>query len=113
MDYRRLGSSDLNVSALALGTMTFGEQNSEAEAHAQLDFATSRGVNFIDTAEMYPVPPNATTQGRTETFLGNWLAKRGRDGLVIATKIAGPGRRDWIRNGRTDITRETIAEAVG
>jgi aryl-alcohol dehydrogenase (NADP+) len=113
MKRRTLPGTDLEVSEVCLGTMTWGEQNSEAEAHAQLDFATSRGVNFIDTAEMYPVPPNATTQGRTETFLGNWLAKRGRDGLVIATKIAGPGRRDWIRNGRTDITRETIGEAVG
>lgn len=109
---RTLPGTDLQVSEACLGTMTFGEQNSEAEAHAQLDRAVERGVNFIDTAEMYPVPPNATTQGRTETFIGSWIAKRGREGLVIATKIAGPGRRDWIRNGRTDITRETIAEAV-
>ena len=113
MRRNRLGNASLEVSEICLGTMTWGEQNSEAEAHAQLDFAVSRGVNFIDTAEMYPVPPNATTQGRTEAFLGRWLEKRGRDGLVIATKIAGPGRRDWIRDGRTDITRETIAEAVG
>lgn len=113
MKRKILPGTSLEVSEVCLGTMTWGEQNSEAEAHAQLDLATSRGVNFIDTAEMYPVPPNATTQGRTETFLGSWLAKRGREGLVIATKIAGPGRRDWIRDGRTDITRETIAEAVG
>ena len=92
--------------------MTWGEQNSEAEAHAQLDYAIAQGINFIDTAEMYPVPPNATTQGRTETYLGNWLARRPRDGLVIATKVAGPGRRDWIRGGRTDLTRDVIAEAV-
>jgi aryl-alcohol dehydrogenase-like predicted oxidoreductase len=78
----------------------------------QLDFALAQGINFIDTAEMYPVPPNATTQGRTETYLGNWLARRPRDGLVIATKVAGPGRRDWIRSGRTDLTRDVIAEAV-
>jgi len=92
--------------------MTFGEQNSEAEAHAQLDYAVAQGVNFIDTAEMYPVPPKATTQGRTESFVGSWLARRKRDGLVVATKIAGPGRREWIRGGRTDLTREVIAEAV-
>ncbi len=71
-----------------------------------------KGVNFIDTAEMYPAPPNATTQGRTERHLGSWLARRGREDVVIATKVAGPGRRDWIRNGRTDLTRDVIAEAV-
>jgi aryl-alcohol dehydrogenase (NADP+) len=112
MKYRTLPGTELNVSEVCLGTMTWGEQNSEAEAHAQLDYAIAQGINFIDTAEMYPVPPNAKTQGRTETYLGNWLARRRRDGLVIATKVAGPGRRDWIRNGRTDLTREVIAEAA-
>jgi aryl-alcohol dehydrogenase (NADP+) len=112
MKYRTLPGAQLSVSEVCLGTMTWGEQNSEAEAHAQLDYAIAQGINFIDTAEMYPVPPNATTQGRTETYLGNWLARRPRDGLVIATKVAGPGRRDWIRNGRTDLTRDVIAEAV-
>ena len=112
MKYRTLPGTQLKVSEVCLGTMTWGEQNSEAEAHAQLDYAIAQGINFIDTAEMYPVPPNATTQGRTEIFLGNWLARRPRDGLVIATKVAGPGRRDWIRNGRTDLTRDVIAEAV-
>ena len=112
MKYRTLPGTQLKVSEVCLGTMTWGEQNSEAEAHAQLDYAIAQGINFIDTAEMYPVPPNATTQGRTETFLGNWLARHPRDGLVIATKVAGPGRREWIRNGRTDLTRDVIAEAV-
>jgi aryl-alcohol dehydrogenase (NADP+) len=112
MKYRVLPGSNLNVSEICLGTMTWGEQNSEAEAHAQLDYAVEQGINFIDTAEMYPVPPKATTQGRTETILGRWLARRGRDELVIASKVAGPGRRDWIRGGRTDLTREVIAEAV-
>src|SRR5499427_9146296 len=112
MKYRTLPGTDLSVSEVCLGTMTWGEQNSEAEAHAQLDCAIAHGINFIDTAEMYPVPPNATTQGRTETMLGHWLAKATRDGLVVATKVAGPGRRDWIRGGRTDLTREVIAEAV-
>ena len=113
MKYRTLPGTDLNVSEICLGTMTWGEQNSEADAHAQLDYAIAQGVNFIDTAEMYPVPPNATTQGRTETYLGSWLARQPRDGLVIATKVAGPGRRDWIRGGRTDLTRGVIAEAAG
>jgi aryl-alcohol dehydrogenase-like predicted oxidoreductase len=112
MKYRILPSTQLNVSEVCLGTMTWGEQNSEADAHAQLDYAVAQGVNFIDTAEMYPVPPNAQTQGRTETFLGSWLARQRRDGLVVATKVAGPGRRDWIRDGRTDLTPEVIAEAV-
>jgi aryl-alcohol dehydrogenase (NADP+) len=92
--------------------MTWGEQNSEAEAHEQLEYAVGQGINFIDTAEMYPVPPNAKTQGRTEKHLGSWLAKQQRDKLFVATKVAGPGRRDWIRGGRTDLTREVIAEAV-
>ena len=112
MRYRTLPGTALEVSEVCLGTMTWGEQNSEADAHQQLDYATGHGVNFIDTAEMYPAPPRPATQGRTETYLGNWLARRGRDGLVIATKVAGPGRRDWIRNGRTDLTAEVIAEAV-
>ncbi|MDQ2964040.1 MAG: aldo/keto reductase [Pseudomonadota bacterium] len=112
MKYRTLPGTQLSVSEVCLGTMTWGEQNSEAESHAQLDYAIAHGINFIDTAEMYPVPPNATTQGRTETYLGNWLARHPRDGLVIATKVAGPGRRDWIRSGRTDLTRDVIAEAV-
>jgi aryl-alcohol dehydrogenase (NADP+) len=108
-----LGRGGLQVGKICLGTMTFGEQNSEAEAHAQLDYAVAQGINFIDTAEMYPVPPNATTQGRTERHVGSWLARRKRQDLVVATKVAGPGRRDWIRGGRTDLTRDVIAEAVG
>jgi aryl-alcohol dehydrogenase-like predicted oxidoreductase len=112
MQLRSLPGTDLNVSRVCLGTMTWGEQNSEAEAHAQLDYAIDQGINFIDTAEMYPVPPNAKTQGRTEKFLGTWLTKQARASLIIATKVAGPGRRDWIRAGRTDITQDVIAEAV-
>lgn len=111
MKRRTLPGTDLAVSEVCLGTMTWGEQNTEADAHAQLDYAIAQGVNFIDTAEMYPVPPNAKTQGRTETLLGSWLAKRPRGDLVIATKVAGPGRRDWIRDGRTDLTPAIIAEA--
>ncbi len=111
MKLKKLPQTDLTVSQVCLGTMTWGEQNSESDAHAQLDFSVSQGINFIDTAEMYPVPPNGQTQGRTETYLGTWLKKQNRDALIIATKVAGPGRRDWIRGGRTDLTREVIAEA--
>ena len=78
MEYRQLGRSDLQVSALCLGSMTWGEQNTEAEAHAQMDAALDAGVNFVDTAEMYPVPPRAETQGRTEQYIGTWLKKTGR-----------------------------------
>ena len=112
MQYKNLPGTNLNVSRVCLGTMTWGEQNSEKEAHEQLDYAVAHGINLIDTAEMYPVPPNAKTQGRTESYLGSWLAKQQRSKLIIATKVAGPGRRDWIRNGRTDLTQDVIADAV-
>ena len=112
MQFRILPGTDLNVSRVCLGTMTWGEQNSEAQAHEQLDHAVGQGINFIDTAEMYPVPPNAKTQGLTEKYLGTWLARQNRERLIIATKVAGPGRRDWIRDGRTDLTKAVIAEAV-
>jgi aryl-alcohol dehydrogenase-like predicted oxidoreductase len=102
----------LNVSALALGTMTFGEQNSEADAHAQLDLAVARGINFIDTAEMYPVAPRAETAHRTETYIGTWLKRQQRDKLIVATKIAGPGRGfNWIR-GTPRINREHLTAAI-
>ncbi len=92
MQTRPLGNTGIEVSRLCLGTMTFGEQNSEAEAHEQLDRAVSFGINFIDTAEMYPVPPDAATQGRTESYIGSWLASRGsRDDIILATKAAVPG----------------------
>jgi aryl-alcohol dehydrogenase (NADP+) len=112
MKRRTLPATDLDVSEVCLGTMTWGEQNTEADAHAQLDYAMAQGVNFIDTAEMYPVPPNAVTQGRTESYLGSWLHRHRHDGLVVATKVAGPGRRDWIRGGRTGLSRGIINEAV-
>ena len=100
MRTRKLGPTDLEVSRICLGTMTWGEQNSEAEAHQQLDYAVAQGINFIDAAEMYPVPPRAETQGRTEQYLGSWLkARGGRDRLVIASKVIGPGEFPWIRGG--------------
>ncbi|ADC61236.1 NADP(H)-dependent aldo-keto reductase [Allochromatium vinosum] len=114
MQYRRLGRSDIDVSALCLGTMTFGQQNSESEAHAQLDLALAVGINFIDTAEMYPVPPMAETQGLTETYIGTWLKSRGcRDRVVLATKVAGPG--DWlphIRGGTNRLDQPNIEAAI-
>jgi aryl-alcohol dehydrogenase-like predicted oxidoreductase len=112
MQYHTLPGTSLRVSRVCLGTMTWGQQNTEAEAHAQLDCAVAHGVNFVDTAEMYPVPPNAATQGRTEAILGSWLARRPRGEVVVATKAVGPGRRGWIRDGRTDFTRDVLAEAV-
>lgn len=109
-----LGRTDLVVSRACLGTMTWGEQNTEAEAHAQLDRAVARGVNFIDTAEMYPVPPRADTQGRTERFLGSWLAARPgrRRQLVIASKVAGASRGiDWLRPGPLRLDRANVVAA--
>ena len=114
MEYRRLGRTELQVSALCLGTMTFGEQNTEAEAHAQLDRAWDAGINFIDTAEIYPVPPKAETQGETERQIGTWLAARGkRDQLILATKVAGPA--DWLpylRGGKARLDRKNIEAAL-
>lgn len=112
MKTRRLGRTDIDVSEICLGTMTWGEQNSERDAAAQLDLATAEGINFIDAAEMYPVPPRAETQGLTEVYLGNWLAKRGRrDDLVIASKVAGPGNGlTYLRNGPR-LTRSHIRKA--
>lgn len=113
MEFRKLGASELRVSSVCLGTMTFGQQNSEAEAHAQLDAAFDRGVNFIDAAEMYPVPARADTYGRTETIVGSWLRRRPRDSVVVATKVAGPGRNmAWIRGGPVSLDRSNIREAV-
>lgn len=110
----QLGSSALTVSEICLGTMTFGEQNSEEQAHAQIEWALDHGIDFIDTAEMYPIPPREATQGRTETLIGRWLARhRGRrDKFVLASKIAGPGRRDWIRSGDTQVSAKTIPWAI-
>ena len=113
MQYKQLGNSELSVSDIALGTMTFGEQNTLDEACAQLDYAVDRGVNFIDTAEMYPVPGKAETQGRTEEYVGHWLKAQQRDKLVIATKVAGPARGfEWIRGGPKSLDRTNITIAL-
>ncbi|MFP8967629.1 NADP(H)-dependent aldo-keto reductase [Pokkaliibacter sp. CJK22405] len=114
MLFHKIPHTDLNVSKICLGTMTYGEQNTEAEAHEQLDYALSTGINFIDTAEMYPVPPKPETQGRTEAYIGTWLNKRGkRDDLVIASKVAGPSSRgvDHIRPDMR-FTKESIHAAI-
>lgn len=112
MQYSTLGSSDLEVSKICLGTMTFGEQNSQQEGHEQLDLAISKGVNFIDTAEMYPVPPRKETYGATEEIIGNWLARRkNRSQVIIATKVAGPGMMDYLRGG-AELTRQQITQAL-
>jgi aryl-alcohol dehydrogenase-like predicted oxidoreductase len=114
MEYRRLGRSDIEVSIICLGSMTWGEQNSEAEGFTQMDFAIEHGINFIDTAEMYAAPPRRETCGRSEEIIGNWLAARGgRDKVVLATKVTGPsGGLDYIRGGRTRLNRHHIAEAI-
>ena len=113
MKYNVLGASELKVSEICLGTMTYGEQNSEAQAHQQLDYALSRGVNFLDAAEMYPVPPRGETQGRTESYVGSWLKNQARDKVIVATKITAPGRGfEWVRGGPKAIDKASIEEAV-
>ena len=114
MDYRPLGRTDLRVSAICLGTMTWGNQNDEAEGHQQLDYALDRGVNFIDTAEMYAVPATKKTYGTTETIIGTWLKDRpDRDKIVIATKIVGPGARfDFLRGGTPRLDKKNIDAAI-
>tara|TARA_B100001079_G_C16338313_1_gene482299 strand:- start:52 stop:1080 length:1029 start_codon:yes stop_codon:yes gene_type:complete len=111
MRYKKLGNTELEVSQICLGTMTYGEQNTEKEAHQQLDYSVSEGVNFIDTAEMYAIPPREETQGRTEEIIGTWLAKRkDRDKIYIATKVAGPGM-DYVREG-SRLNKKHIFEAI-
>src|SRR5690554_5055897 len=101
MEKRRLGRTDISVSRICLGTMTFGEQNTEREGHEQLDYAFERGVNFVDTAELYPIPPKPETQGRTERTIGSWMKKRGtRERIVLATRVVGRTANDWFRGGR-------------
>ena len=110
---RPLGRSELVVPDVCLGTMTFGEQTSEADAHSQLDFALASGVNFLDTAEMYAVPPRAETCGVSESIVGRWLRRQQRERIVVATKVAGPSRNlGWIRNGPPALDRANIRAAI-
>lgn len=112
MEYRKLGRTDLDVSLICLGTMTWGEQNTEAEGHEQMDYALSRGINFFDTAELYAVPISAETYGRTEEIIGTWFAARkNRDQVILASKVAGAGL-PWIRGGKEGIDRKNILAAV-
>ncbi|UJF19677.1 NADP(H)-dependent aldo-keto reductase [Vibrio sp. SS-MA-C1-2] len=112
MKYQTLAGTQLNVSKICLGTMTYGEQNSEKEAHQQLDFAIEKGINFIDTAEMYPVPPKQETQGLTEQYIGSWLKKsRMREKVVLATKVAGPQRNPYIRENMA-LDHRNINDAI-
>ena len=111
MKYNKLGNTDLDVSLICLGTMTYGEQNSEAEAHEQLDYSVANGINLIDTAEMYAIPPKEETQGTTEKIIGSWLVKRkDRDKIYIATKVAGPGM-EYLRGG-SRLSKKHIEQAV-
>jgi aryl-alcohol dehydrogenase-like predicted oxidoreductase len=115
MQYRRLGRTDLNVSRIGLGTMTWGQQNTEAEGHAQMDDARERGINFFDTAELYSIPPRPETQGSTERIIGTWFRTRGgRDKVVLASKVVGRSQNTWFRDGGvpTELSRAQIEEAV-
>ena len=113
MKYTILPNTNLKISKLCLGTMTWGQQNTEAEAHEQLDFAIGKGINFIDCAEMYPIPANPKTQGSTEAFIGNWVAKKkNREDLIITSKIAGPSRSmDHIRQP-LDFSKNSLEDAI-
>lgn len=108
MEMRQLGRTGIEVSACCLGTMTWGDQNTEAEGHAQMDYAFAHGVNFLDTAELYAIPPRAETQGRTEEIIGTWLkARQNRDRVILATKIVGRSDMVWHRGNEVDMCRLT------
>ncbi len=112
MKYRKLGNTNLDVSLICLGTMTWGEQNREEEAFEQMNYSLEKGVNFFDTAELYPVPPNGKTYGMTELMIGNWIkTKKNRNKIILATKVAGP-RCDWIRDGKLNYNGENLEEAI-
>jgi len=115
MRYNKLGRTGLKVSNICLGTMTWGEQNSEQEAWEQMDYAVGQGINFIDTAELYPVPRKKETFGRSEQYIGNWMANRGgREKIILGTKVVGRSGDDWFRRGAniTRLNREQITEAL-
>ena len=115
MEYRRLGRTDLNVSHICLGTMTWGQQNTEADGHAQMDYALDKGINFFDTAELYSIPPRPETQGSTERIIGSWFKARGaRDKVILATKVVGRTDNTWFRDGgsKGELSRAQVEEAV-
>ena len=112
MKYKKLGTTDLNVSLICLGTMTWGTQNSEGDAFDQMDYSLDQGINFFDTAELYSVPPTPESYGKTEIIIGNWFEKRkNREKIILASKIAGPGC-DWIREGKNSYNEKSIGEAI-
>ena len=112
MKYKKLGDTDLKVSLICLGTMTWGEQNTQEEGFEQMDFALEKGVNFFDTAELYAIPPKAKTYGKTEEIIGNWFKiKKNRKKIILASKIAGPGLK-WIRGGGSQYSPKNIEEAL-
>ncbi|MDP8920637.1 MAG: aldo/keto reductase [Pseudomonadota bacterium] len=115
MEYRRLGRTDLNVSLICLGTMTWGQQNTEAEGHAQMDYALDQGINFFDTAELYSIPPKPETQGSTERIIGSWFKSRAnRDKVILASKVVGRSDSTWYRDdgSKAELSRAQIEEAV-
>jgi len=112
MKFKKLGTTDLDVSLICLGTMTWGTQNSEKEAYEQMDYSVSQGINFFDTAEIYSVPPNAESYGKTEVMIGNWFTERkNREKIILASKVAGPGC-SWIRGGGNNFSEKKIGEAL-
>ena len=112
MKFRKLGTTNIDVSLICLGTMTWGTQNTEKDAFEQMDYAVSQGINFFDTAEIYSVPPTSDSYGKTEIMIGNWFEKRkNRDKIILASKVAGPGC-DWIRGGGNNFDEKKIGEAI-
>jgi len=112
MKFKKLGNTDLNVSLICLGTMTYGEQNTQDEGFEQMDYAVEKGINFFDTAELYAIPPKEKTYGKTEEIIGNWFQKRNnRKKIILASKIAGPGLK-WIRKGGDQFSPKSIEEAL-
>ena len=112
MNYRKLGNTDLDVSTICLGTMTWGEQNTQEEGFEQMDFALDQGINFIDTAELYAVPPRKETYGHTESIIGNWFEKtKKREKVILATKVAGPAR-DYLRKGENSFVGKNLDDAL-
>lgn len=112
MEYRKLGRTDLDISLIGLGTMTWGLQNTQAQGFEQMDYALEQGINFFDTAEMYAIPPSPDTYGKTEEIIGNWFKERSnREQVILASKIAGPGLA-WIREGKNHIDKANILAAV-
>ena len=112
MKFKKLGTTDIDVSLICLGTMTWGTQNTEKDAFEQMDYAVSQGINFFDTAEIYSVPPTSDSYGKTEVMIGNWFEKRkNRDKIILASKVAGPGC-NWIRGGGNNFDEKKIGEAI-